>query len=132
MYVLSIAGYCIRVCFGGCSRWCPCLTMAWVLHVRLIMGGAIVAVLSLDQRHPCGSRAQVTVGIMLAPVMHLTHCASIPLVLLARARSDTVRPLGSTSRLALALQHLVCTATCTFLIVFETYQGRTRDVLIKA
>ena len=77
------------------------------LHVGLAMGGALKAVLSVNQRRPCGSRAQVSVGIMMAPVMHLAHCASIPLVLLARARSDMVRPLVSAGRHKLALQRLV-------------------------
>ena len=43
---------------------------------------------------------------MIAPVMHLAHCASIPLVLLARTDSDKVRPGASTDRLVDALQQL--------------------------
>ena len=59
-----------------------------------------------------GSRAQVSVGIMMAPIMHLAHSASVPLVLLARTNSDMVRPCASTSRLVHALQRIVCTTTC--------------------
>ena len=70
------------------------------------------------QRYPCGSRAQVTVGIMMAPIMHLAHCASIPLVLLARAETDKVRPSVSTSR---HVPHAVV----------ETHQRYTPQKLIK-
>ncbi|KAK9831388.1 hypothetical protein WJX81_000112 [Elliptochloris bilobata] len=39
--------------------------------------------------------AKISVGVLMAPVMHLAHCSSVPLVLLAKTNSDTVaRVLG--------------------------------------
>lgn len=103
MYVLSIACFCIQGWFGSCSMWRPSPNMALALHVGLLIGEKLEHVLSVNTvtpRRQCGSRAQVTVGIMMAPVMHLTHCESIPLVLLARAKADKVRPCVIMSRLA--------------------------------